>query len=207
MSLFPNLRADVARQHHFAGRQIPPEAVSLGQVAAALFSPRFAPVALFRTAYWCGQHHLRPLGKLVSMVNMVLFGLEIGLDCEIGPGLFFPHTSGTVLGARRIGRNAVIYHNVTVGAKFPDLTFDRTVRPDIGDDVFLGAGAKVLGSITLQDRVVVAANCVVVHDVPADSLVAGVPGRLVPKGQPGDATPLDDQVGCPDGNRPGQSGT
>ncbi|MCX6556604.1 MAG: DapH/DapD/GlmU-related protein [Candidatus Aminicenantes bacterium] len=115
------------------------------------------------------------------MENFVLFGLEIGIDCEIGPGLYFPHTSGTVIGAKRIGANAVIYHNVTVGAKSPDLAYDVNVRPEIGDDAFLGAGAKIIGPIVLGNSVVVAANCVVVHSIPANSRVTGIPGKPSPK--------------------------
>jgi serine O-acetyltransferase len=116
------------------------------------------------------------------MVNFVLFGLEIGMDCEIGPGLYFPHTSGTVIGARRIGANAVIYHNVTLGAKEPDLAFEPGKRPEVGDDVFLGSGAKILGGITLGNRAVVAANAVVVHSVPEGAVVAGIPAKIVKQG-------------------------
>jgi serine O-acetyltransferase len=175
MSLLGLLRADVSRQHHFAGSSR--TQFTNWDVLKALLSPRFVPVAQYRLAYWCASHHLRPFGKLFSLANFVLFGLEIGLDCEIGPGLYFPHTSGTVIGAKRIGANAVIYHNVTVGAKTPDLSYDAELRPEIGNDAFLGAGAKILGPIVLEDGVVVAANCVVVGSVPANCMVAGIPGK------------------------------
>lgn len=182
MSLLGLLRADVARQHHFLGSKR--TQFSNVDVLKALLSPRFVPVVHYRLAFWCTKHHLRPFGKLFSLLNFVLFGLEIGLDCEIGPGLYFPHTSGTVIGARRIGANAVIYHNVTIGAKTPDLSYDTNLRPEIGNDVFLGAGAKLLGPIVLADGVVVAANCVVVHSVPAHSLVTGIPGKASPRKAP-----------------------
>ena len=177
MNLRSLLRADAARQDHFAGRD-PRGCVLL----RAFLSPRFAPVLVFRLASWCAGHHLRPAGKALSVLNVVLFGLEIGLDCEIGPGLYFPHTSGTVLGARRIGKDAVIYQNVTVGAKTPDLAFRPGLRPALGDGVLLGAGAKVLGGIRLGDGVVVAANAVVLEDVPDGCLVGGVPGRVLREG-------------------------
>jgi serine O-acetyltransferase len=180
MSLLEILRADASRQHHFAGRRTDP--ARNAPLLRILLSPRFAPVLLFRLGAWCSGHHLRPIGKIFSLVNFVVFGIEIGLNCEIGPGLYFPHTSGTVLGAKRIGCNAVIYHNVTVGAKVPDLRYDADLRPEIGNDVMLGAGAKVLGPITLGDGVVVGANSVVLHSMPPGCLVVGVPGRAIERG-------------------------
>lgn len=177
MNLLELLKADAARQLHFAGVKEPE--VGLGRLLRMLPSPRFMPVVLYRLAYWCGKHHLRPAGKLFSLITFVTFGLEIGLDCEIGPGLFFPHTSGTVIGAHRIGARAVIYHNVTVGAKTPDLSYDPELRPTVGNDCFLGSGSKILGGITLGDGVVVAANAVVVKSVPANSSVGGVPAKPI----------------------------
>ncbi len=180
MSLLALLKADAARQLHFAG--VKEAEIGTLRLLQMLPSPRFVPVVLYRVAHWCGGHRLRPLGKLFSMTNFVMFGLEIGLDCEIGPGLYFPHTSGTVIGARRIGANAVIYHNVTLGAKEPDLAYDPSRRPEMGDDVFVGSGAKVLGGITLGHRSVVAANAVVLHDVPEGAVVAGIPAKIIKQG-------------------------
>lgn len=177
MSLVQLLKADAARQLHFAG--VKNARVSTLRLFWMLPSPRFVPVVLCRVAHWCGRHRLRPVGKLFSLLNFVVFGLEIGIDCEIGPGLYFPHTFGTVIGANRIGANAVIYHNVTLGAKEPDLAYEAEKRPNLGNDVFIGSGAKVLGGVTLGDRSVVGANAVVVHSVPEGCVVAGVPARIV----------------------------
>jgi serine O-acetyltransferase len=113
------------------------------------------------------------------LLNFAVFGLEIALDCPIGPGLYFPHTSGTVIGARCIGANAVIYHNVTLGAKVPDLANDGTLRPEVGDGAFLGAGCKVLGPVILGNNVTVGANAVVLKSFPSDSLVGGIPAVLL----------------------------
>jgi len=177
MDLFRLLCADVTRQRQFTGKA--QTRVGGWDVLKALASPRFLPIALYRAAYACGRHRLRALGKVFSLINFIVFGMEIGIDVEIGPGLYFPHTLGIVLGATKIGRNAVIYHGVTVGAKEPDFAFNPEARPRIGDDAFLGSGAKVLGGITLGDRVVVAANAVVVRDVPDGCTVAGVPARII----------------------------
>lgn len=169
----------MGRLRQFTGHPLESREVDLSQMLRALLSPRLIPVALYRLAYWCGRHRLRPVGKLLSMANMTLFGLEIGLDCEIGPGLFLPHTSGTVIGASRIGANAVIYHNVTVGAKVPDMSYEAGLRPEIGDGVFLGAGCKVLGGIILGDNVTVGANAVVLKSVPSGCLVGGIPAVVI----------------------------
>ncbi len=177
MTLVSLLKADAERQFHYAGRRV--DKVTLGALLKVCFSPRFLPGLLFRLGSWCAIHHLRPLGKVLSLINFLVFGLEIGLDCPIGPGLFFPHTSGTVIGAKRIGANAVIYHNVTIGAKIPDLQNLGELRPEIGDNAFLGAGCKILGPIVLGDCVTVGANSVILQSIPSGSLVVGVPGKVL----------------------------
>lgn len=177
MTLTGLLKADAARQLHFAGR--PGARVTTWGLLRMMFSPRFVPVLHYRVAYWCATHRLRPLAKLLSLVNFVVFGLEIAVDCEIGPGLYFPHTQGTVIGARRIGKNAVIYHGVTLGAKMPDLAYRPELRPELGDDVVLGSGAKILGDLVVGSRSVVGANAVLLDSVPADVVVAGIPAQIV----------------------------
>ena len=101
------------------------------------------------------------------------------MRCEIGPGLCFPHTVGTVIGALRIGRDAVIYHGVTLGAKEMDFGYDSKARPIIGDNVVIGSGAKVLGGITIGNNVIVGANAVVVESVPDNVVVGGVPAHIL----------------------------
>ena len=97
----------------------------------------------------------------------------------IGPGIFFPHTSGTVIGASKIGRGVTIFQGVTLGARQIDMKYDLALRPELGDFVVVGAGAKVLGGITLGDNVRVGANSVLLRSVPANATVAGVPAREV----------------------------
>jgi serine O-acetyltransferase len=110
---------------------------------------------------------------------IVLFGLEVSPRCEIGPGIFFPHPSGTVIGAWRIGSNVTIFQGVTLGARELDMRFDRSLRPDIGDNVLLGAGCKILGGIHVGDGVTVGANSVVLDSIENNSTVVGVPARRV----------------------------
>ena len=108
-----------------------------------------------------------------------LFGIEIASACSIGPGLFLPHSSGTVIGAWSIGANSTIFHGVTLGAKNLALDFDITSRPVLGDNVTIGAGAKILGGIRIGDNAVVGANSVVLSDIPSNCTVAGVPAKII----------------------------
>jgi serine O-acetyltransferase len=118
------------------------------------------------------------LAKFFSMTNYLMFGIEVGLKCEIGPGLYLPHTVGTVIGADRIGTNAMIFHGVTLGAKSLDVHYDRTLRPILEDNVTIGAGAKVLGRLIIGKGSVVGANAVVITDVPAGQVAIGIPARV-----------------------------
>ncbi len=117
------------------------------------------------------------LPKVFTYLNIILFGLEVTPHCDIGPGLFFPHTSGTVVGASKLGRNVTIFQGVTLGAKELDMAFDSSLRPTVGDYVTLGAGCKILGGIHLGDHVTVGANSVVLDSVDSNVTVVGIPAR------------------------------
>jgi serine O-acetyltransferase len=121
------------------------------------------------------------VARLLSIANFVVFGMEISMRCEIGPGLYFPHTAGTVIGAWRVGKNAVIYHQATLGAKEMDLGYSKEKRPTIGDNVVIGSGAKVLGGITVGNNVIIGANAVVTRSVPDNVVVGGIPARILKK--------------------------
>jgi serine O-acetyltransferase len=141
--------------------------------------PRFLPIVLCRCSRSALLNGLPALGHLLSYLNQIIFGIEISPRCMIGPGIFFPHTSGTVIGASKIGRGVTIFQGVTLGAKQIDMKYDLALRPELGDFVVVGAGAKVLGGITLGDNVKVGANSVLLQSVPANVTVAGVPAREV----------------------------
>ena len=143
--------------------------------------PRFAPVAVLRCAQTLHSRGWRRLSKLFSLLNVLLFGLEVPSTLPIGPGLIITHTNGIVLGAASIGRDVTIYQQVTIGALEADFRFDPQLRPVIGNNVVLAAGAKVLGTIRIGDGSTVGANAVVLEDVPADHLAVGVPARILPK--------------------------
>lgn len=169
--------ADVGRQWEAAGRTDRP--ASWRHVVGQVGNLRFWPVALCRLATACDRRGLGVMARLCSALNQVLFGVEVALRLEIGPGLYFPHSNGIVLGAASIGRDATIYHGVTLGAAVLDVGYDPALRPTLGDGVVIAAGAKVLGGVTIGDRAVVGANAVVVNDVDADTVVGGIPATVI----------------------------
>jgi serine O-acetyltransferase len=188
MKLLETLLQDLERQYHFGGK--PEKKAKVAGLIFALGNARFLPVLLQRLSHALYRRKLKFLAKGTSLLNFLFFGIEIGTQCEIGPGLYFPHTIGTVLGAFKIGRNAVIYHQVTIGAKEMDLTFTAEKRPIVGDNVIIGSGAKVLGGITIGHNVTIGANAVVTQSVPDNVVVGGIPARIL-KENPGRARDLE----------------
>jgi serine O-acetyltransferase len=131
----------------------------------------------FRSVYY---HRLRAgnatgvlLARLAGAVWKGVPGLDLS-DTPIGPGLFISHGQNTILSAEQIGTNLQVHQGVTVG-----WDYRGPRRPIIGDDVFIGAGAKVLGAVTVGHRARIGANAVVLCDVPDGATMVGVPARLV----------------------------
>jgi serine O-acetyltransferase len=173
-SLRKSLRADLEVACRLRGLQ--PSTSFL--LWAGMVSPRFLPVLLCRLAYKLNCVHLGPAAKLVSLLNFFFFGIEIAVRCPIGPGLFLPHTQGTVIGAKSIGANATIYQGVTLGAREVDFSYGDDDRPVVGDNVVIGSGAKVIGGIKIGDRARIGANAVVLKSVPANALATGIPAKI-----------------------------
>jgi serine O-acetyltransferase len=171
------LYADLERQLQLGGRS--DAKPSLLRVLCRLPHPRFLPVVLCRCSRAALLSGIPPLAHLLSYLNQILFGIEISPRCAIGPGIFFPHTSGTVIGASKIGKGVTVFQGVTLGARQIDMSYDLSLRPELGDFVVVGAGAKVLGGISLGDNVKVGANSVLLKSVPANATVAGIPAREV----------------------------
>jgi serine O-acetyltransferase len=143
--------------------------------AIALFVryPAVSATAIYRTSAWCHRHGIRILPTILERLNLVLFGLEISSSVPIGPGLYIAHPVGTVIQASRIGANASFIAAITVGMR------ESYDFPVIGDGVMVGAGARILGGISLGDGCRVGANAVVITDVPAGATAVGVPARIL----------------------------
>lgn len=172
------LKADLLRQYRLlhGERSVPPNGFRLW---LGVCSPRFLPVFLCRIAHFLHCKRLGPLAKLVSLLNFFFFGIEIAVRCPIGKGLFLPHTQGTVIGAWRIGENATIFQGVTLGAREVDFTYQESSRPNLGDGVTIGSGAKVLGGVSIGNGSRIGANSVVLSSLPDNVLAVGAPARVV----------------------------
>src|SRR5579864_2201900 len=108
------LYSDLARQAALEGRPVEP---SFRGFIRRLPHHRFLPIVLCRVSRAAMLRRIPVLPGLLTYLNIVLFGLEVSPRCEIGAGIFFPHPSGTVIGAWRIGRNVTIFQGVTLGSK------------------------------------------------------------------------------------------
>jgi serine O-acetyltransferase len=130
----------------------------------------------YRAAHWLWTHRLRWPGRLLSHVGRWLTGIEIHPGAVIGPGFFIDHGMGVVIGeTTEIGADVTLYHGVTLGGT----SWNKGKRhPTLMEGVVVGAGAKVLGPIVIGARTRVGANAVVVKDIPPDSVVVGIPGRI-----------------------------
>ena len=116
------------------------------------------------------------LPRAVSQFGKWMTGIEIHPGARIGKGLFIDHGMGVVIGETSvIGNNVTLFQGVTMGGTGKE---KGKRHPNIGDNVVVGAGAKILGNITVGNNVLVGANAVVLRDVPHDSTVVGVPGRI-----------------------------
>ena len=135
----------------------------------ALWGHRFAH------RLWVWRFHF--IARLLSQINRAVTGVEIHPGAVIGRRFFLDHGSGVVIGETTIiGDDVLLYHQVTLGGT----SLERIKRhPTVGNGVLIGMGAKILGPVTIGDHSRIGANAVVNKDVPANSTVVGIPGRIV----------------------------
>ncbi|MFZ5608305.1 MAG: serine O-acetyltransferase [Pseudomonadota bacterium] len=146
---------------------------------AALYQGVHA-LALHRLASRLWRHGFYFLGRWVSQFNRFLTGIEIHPGARIGKRFFIDHGMGVVIGeTAEIGDDVTLYHGVTLGGVDPANGRDGKRHPSLGDGVIVGAGAQILGPITIGRRARIGANSVVTKDVPDGATVVGIPGRIV----------------------------
>jgi serine O-acetyltransferase len=131
---------------------------------------------IYRLAHWFWTHRMCWLGRFISHFGRWVSGIEIHPGARLGPGFFIDHGMGVVIGeTAEVGPNVTLYHGVTLGGT----SWKKGKRhPTLEENVVVGAGAKILGPITIGARTRIGANAVVVKDVPPDSVVVGIPGRV-----------------------------
>jgi serine O-acetyltransferase len=134
-----------------------------------------------RLTHWLWGHHRYTLARWFSHLFRLLTGVEIHPGAQVGHRLFIDHGMGVVIGeTAEIGRSVTLYHGVTLGGT----SLNKGKRhPTLEDNVVVGAGAKILGAITIGENSRIGANAVVVKSVPPNSVVVGVPGQVVMRSQ------------------------
>lgn len=180
--MFPNIRADIRRYTSMAG-----PGMDAGQVIDLICTQGIWALAVYRFGAWA--HRLR-IPVFASFLKVIYFllqkmieivtGISISSTATIGDGLYIGHFGGIFINASaRVGRNCSIGTGVTIGTR----GLGRRGAPVIGDNVFIGVGAKVLGAVTVGSNSRIGANAVVINDVPEGATAVGVPARVVNKSE------------------------
>lgn len=139
----------------------------------ARFTDGSSAMVLYRWMQWAQRRRLIPLAMLFNKINVVCGNCIIGRGADFEEGFVLVHSLGVVINTSvRGGRNVVLEHQVTIGA-------EKGASPVLGDGVFVGAGAKILGAVRIGKGAKVGANAVVLDDVPEGATAVGVPARVI----------------------------
>lgn len=168
--MFARLRADIREVF-----RRDPAARNVAEVL--LCYPGLHAVLIHRVTHWFWTHHFFLFARFLSHVGRFLTGVEIHPGAVVGESLFIDHGMGVVIGeTAEIGDKVTLYHGVTLGGT----TWQKGKRhPTVGNNVVIGTGAKVLGPVKIGDNTRIGANSVVIGDIPPNSVVVGIPGKVV----------------------------
>ena len=146
-------------------------------IADLLFYPGLWAIIFHRLAHLLFNLKIPVIPHLFSQLSRFITGIEIHPGAQIGKGFFIDHGNGVVIGETTvIGRNVVLYHQVTLGG----IGNQKGKRhPSVGDNVVIGAGAKILGAITIGENSKIGAGSIVVNDIPIYATVVGNPGKVI----------------------------
>lgn len=170
--MFDNLRRDTRRLREIKRKPFPWYALE-----SLLFENGYQAVLCYRLARWFRVRNVPFFGPLFARLGLFWTGADISPLAEIGPGLRIAHGQGLVIGGyARLGADALLLHEVTIGSPHPGRVEEM---PILGDRVFVGAGAKVLGKVMIGDDVFIGVNAIVAQDVPAGSRVVAAAGLVV----------------------------
>lgn len=139
--------------------------------------PCFKALIYYKISHYLYKKKYYLIARYISEKAKRKTGIEIHPGATIGKGLFIDHGTGVVIGETAIvGDNVTMFHGVTLGGTGKE---KGKRHPTIGNNVFIGSGAKLLGNITIGDNVKIGANAVVLKDVPSNTTVVGIPGKIV----------------------------
>ena len=170
--MLSDLLSDIAQLTHMATGK----SDARSMLGVALHYDSFAVTTLNRTRALCRRLHIPGVNHALRVVQTAVHGIEIGKDVTLGHGVWFIHPLGIVIGGNtKVGNRVRFFGNNTLGQAKED------GYPTLEDDVWVGAGARVLGPITIGARSKIGANAVVLTDVPPDSVAVGIPARILPK--------------------------
>ena len=173
LRLFPTIRYDLRCKAEWCY-----ESTAAKSIIKALLTDGTMAMLIYRLMQWSRGRGLWPLEMFFNKLNAVLNHCIIGRGAEFGPGFILIHATGVIInGDVRGGSRIYIEHQVTIGA-------DNRRSPMIASDVFIGAGARVIGNIKVGDGARIGANAVVLEDVPDFCTVAGVPAKVVRRRTP-----------------------
>ncbi len=168
--LFKRIKSDIA-----SVRERDPAATSTAEIM--FLYPGLKAVRMHRTANWFYRHGMHFTARWISQRCSHKTGIEIHPAAQIGENFFIDHGTGVVIGETTIiGDNVTLYQGVTLGGTGKE-TGKR--HPTLGNNIMVGTGAKILGSVTIGDNTKIAAGAVVLQDIPPNSTAVGVPARVV----------------------------
>ena len=168
MNVFTLIRSDIRSKAEWLYGQ-----VSWRTSLKTLFTDGTFAMLTYRWMQSSRRWRLIPLAMLFNKINVVFGGCIIGRGAEFGPAFVLIHSQGVVINTGvRGGARIRVEHQVTIGA-------EKGVAPVLGDDVFIGAGAKIVGGVRIGSRVRIGANAVVVDDLPDGVTAVGIPARPV----------------------------
>ena len=185
--MFDLIKADLDRKrelyHHHAG--------FFTRWVKNMIDPGGIAVLVYRFGNWAHHLPIPVLKHLLLFLYLLLktpvvlgFGIYIPVRAKIAKGFIIHNMNGIFISTGEIGENCTVQQGVTIGAIRPNRWAGKPRPPKLGNNVYLGAGAKILGDIKIGDNVVVGANSVVLTDIPDNVTVMGIPARIVSRQAP-----------------------